>query len=1760
MAHGRPDNSAHETELVLAVAASFTAEPFVPTIRFWAERLGWSRSLVQVAGYGQILQSLLAPDSLLAGSKAGANLVLLRLEDFGRSLPPDKRLDAIVQGTQQFLTAASEFSTRARRPTIVVLCQASPAARADQTVADTLGNLEQSIDATLSSLPGWTVVRSEDIADAYAVADVHDPHGDTLGHIPYTLDYYAALSTVVMRRVRSVLQPPCKVVVLDADNTLWDGVVGEIGADAVNVGARLALQSRMRQLRSEGVLLALVSKNHEDDVAAVFARADMLLRPEDFVAWKVNWLPKSQNIRALVDELGLGMSSVLFIDDNPAECAEVAGGCPGVSVLTLPADGIADFLRHVWAFDLPPATQADRDRTEQYRQQFSREREREAAGSYKAFLESLALEVRVVALQPEFFDRASQLTQRTNQFNITAVRWTVADLSARVSSGECSALLVFVSDRFGDYGAVGLAAYHVTSGALRIEQFLLSCRVLGKGVEHQLLAGLGAIACEAGLSDVVLPLTVTSRNEPAQRFLTSLGVARRQRDDFVIAAESARDVHFEPESYTAAPVEGQDSTPRAEAVAVLIDFETIATTLNTGARIAAMVAASGPRSVAREPATSRMPATPEEAAMLQIWRSVLRQDALGVDDDFFDHGGDSVLAIQVLSRAARHGWAFSLRDLFDRPTVAALLSVDPASQTRTAPAQAPSVPDEGETDRLSLSPLQQGIVIQSLQLAGSGVGIEQDTCTLRGAIDADRFAAACRRVITRYAALRTTFEWEGLPEPVQIVHADGLLAFEAMDWRAVAPDLKPLQLEAYLRRERLRGFQLAQLPLVRLALIQTNDHEFTLVWTYHHAILDGWSVPIVLREIFATCAGQVPSGAVPSFTHYLSWLGRQDNDAAERYWRRKLAGFTSPTPLATSRRGDGGGALSDDTWRRELVVVDPATGRAIQDFARTNRLTISTLLNAAWALLLSRYSSADDVVFGCTIAGRPVDLPDVDAMVGVFINTLPLRVQVRPEATILSWLKGIQDSVLELDGVQASALMAVQRWSEVPAGRPLFESLVVVQNFPPLIAGDAAADISIEYDPSDRHSKTGYPLTLLATLDPELRLQLWYDSRLFAPDRVDALCQHLVTLLSGIVADAHAPLSTVGMLSRGERRLLLTDLNRTAADVPASTCLHDMVDRQATATPDATAVVYGTDAWTYRELNDRANQLAHRLVSLGAGPDVPVAVLMERSPWLVAALLGILKSGAAYVPLDARYPRERLSAILDDAAPSVVVTDAAHVALLPAGGRRVLVIDDEWSSIAALPSVAPATSVTPAHLAYILFTSGSTGRPKGVAIEHRAAVNFVTWGCRTFSAAELRGVLFATSVCFDLSVFELFVTLASGGTVVIASSIMDLDAIPARSQVTLLNTVPSAMAELVRAGVVPPSVTTVNLAGEALSDPLVESIYATGTVARVNNLYGPTETTTYSTWTPVARGSRVTIGRPVDNTQVYILDAAGQLAPFGVAGELFIGGDGLARGYYGRPDLTADRFVVRDLGDGVARRLYRTGDRCAWRGDRTLEYQGRFDHQVKVRGFRIELGEIEASIHRHPGVAGAVVIVREDTPGDQQIVAYVVADCTADDLRAHVRGQLPEYMVPAHFVAIDHLPLTPNGKIDRKALPPPSAPVSRSTMALPTTDLERRIAEIWCEVLALPQVGIRDNFFEAGGNSLKLMRVHHQLQQRCGITTPIVTLFSHPTIEALAARVSTGSDAVMVPEAAADQSARDRAARQRAAAERMRTSGSRRGR
>ncbi|MET0395681.1 MAG: amino acid adenylation domain-containing protein, partial [Longimicrobiaceae bacterium] len=1046
--------------------------------------------------------------------------------------------------------------------------------------------------------------------------------------------------------------------------------------------------------------------------------------------------------------------------------------------------------------------------------------------------------------------------------------------------------------------------------------------------------------------------------------------------------------------------------------------------------------------------------------------------------------------------------------------------------------------ERGVEDVYPLSPMQEGVLFHVLYAPESGVYVGQFGFVLDGPLDVDSLERAWQGVVARHEALRAAFAWEGVPRPMQVVRGEAKLPFRVEDWRGLEGAEQQARLERYLEEDRAAGLELKQAPLMRLALFRVGGEEHRLVWTHHHLILDGWSLSLIFSDVLEHYAAYV-GGAAPQlppgrrYREYAGWLARQDRGGAERFWKRVLAGFGAPTPLPAVRARKG--AAEGHGAATSLLSAEQT--QALQEQARRWAVTLSTLVQGAWALLLSRYAGEDDVVFGATVSGRPAELAGVEETVGLFINTLPVRAQLRSDARLGEWLSALQREQVEAREYEYTPLVEVQRWSEVPAGEELFGSLVVYENYPVDQALGEKADRlrGLRVRTSFGRQQTNYPLVLVAETHARLKVELRYERAVVDDEAARRLLAHLEVVLEEMAAHPERRLSAVPMLRDAERAQLL---KASIAPVPehARACVHELFSTQVARTPLAPAVSFGDETLTYAELERAANRLAHHLRARGVGPESRVAVCAERSAELVVALLGVLKAGGAYVPIDPSYPAERIAYLVEDSGCAAVLVQDRLRPLLGETRMEVHVLEDALAETGGAEA-APRVEVDPQNAAYVIYTSGSTGRPKGVVVTHGNVSRLfaATQAWFDFDGSDV-WTLFH-SYAFDFSVWEMWGALLHGGRLVVVPWQTSRDpeafyALLVRERVTVLNQTPSAFrqlaAEEARGASAELALRVVVFGGEALDPGSLRGWMERhgGEVPRLVNMYGITETTVHVTYRPLGRadveaGEGSPVGEAIPDLGVRVLDRWGSPVPVGVPGELYVGGAGVARGYLGRPELTAERFVPDAFGGeaGSGARLYRSGDRARWLAAGELEYLGRADAQVKVRGFRIEPGEIEAALVALPQVREAVVTVREDAPGQKRLVAYVVgeagAEVVAAELREELSSRLPEHMVPAAFVVLGSVPLTANGKVDRRALPAPETAAAGEGFVAPRTEVEEILGGIWAEVLGVERVGVEDGFFELGGDSILSIQVVSRARQQ-GLKLTPRQLFERPTIARLA--------------------------------------------
>ena len=1105
------------------------------------------------------------------------------------------------------------------------------------------------------------------------------------------------------------------------------------------------------------------------------------------------------------------------------------------------------------------------------------------------------------------------------------------------------------------------------------------------------------------------------------------------------------------------------------------------------------------------------------------------------------YGLDSLTAVELAhSLQAEFGIDVKWADLFEGMTIADILN-------KAKPASVPAV-----TDEQKIYPLSHGQkalwFIHQMAPASAAYNISR-ALRITSVVNVPALRDCFQTLVDRHPSLRTTFSNVG-NQPIQQVEQGSKAFFQHVD----ASKWNESGLAEVLLQESHRAFDLSSGPVFRVHLFSRSDNEHVLHIAVHHIVADFWSLMVLLEEVGklyeAYCQKTQAQLQAANFSYadWIAWHHQQlaggEGERLRSYWTRELSGEIPPLNLPADHRRPRVQTFSGSSLPFGL---SKRLTQQLKELSAQQQSTLFMTLLAGFQVLLHRFTGQKQIVVGSPTTGRPrVEFANV---VGYFVNPLPLRADFSERPVFSQFMAQLKKTVMGAFAHELYPFPLMVEALGIPrdfSTSPVFQTMFVFQktygnhsaDFVRLALAEPGAQMKLgelQFESLALEERASqFDLTLTMGESEEGLSGSWqYNSDLFERATAERWAECFRVLLEAIVAAPESLVSTMPILPEQERRQLLAGFGQTTLDYAHEECLHQRIERQAALTPEKTAIVWNQTETSYRHLDAQANEVAVYLRSLGLNPGDIAGVCMRRSPVMVAAMLGIWKAGAAYVPLDPQYPEERLKLMLADSGAKVVITEEDLRLKIKDSAAVIVAIDKDRDRLAQMKADPVNVRVNSQQMAYLIYTSGSTGVPKGVMLSHRNAMSFVAWAENTFSAEEFSGVLATTSICFDISIFEIWATLSCGGTIVLADDILhwseSLREENSHSRVRLVNTVPSAIARLIQRGRLPESVCTVNLAGEALKEPLVSEVYAAGNIKRVNNLYGPTETTTYSTWATVSEQREITIGRAVTNTQLYVLDGELELVPQGVLGELYIGGAGVSHGYWKHPGQTAGRFLPDPFSKVGGERMYHTGDVVRWNSNRELEYLGRADHQVKVRGYRIELEEVASVLGRHPAVYETVVIVKEHA-GDKRLAAYASArpgaETTEDALKEYLEKRLPRYMVPSSITLLENLPKTPNGKIDRKALPNPDR-IGHAAVQKPRNDVEKKIVEIWQEVLGVEQVGIEDDFFALGGHSLLATQIMARVEDFFKTTIPLSKLFESPTVAAMARSIESanpGSD------------------------------------
>ncbi|HEX8474860.1 MAG TPA: amino acid adenylation domain-containing protein [Pyrinomonadaceae bacterium] len=1142
------------------------------------------------------------------------------------------------------------------------------------------------------------------------------------------------------------------------------------------------------------------------------------------------------------------------------------------------------------------------------------------------------------------------------------------------------------------------------------------------------------------------------------------------------------------------------------------------------------------------------PRNADEETMAEIFSEVLHLARVGVDDNFFELGGHSLLATQVVSRVREsYGVELPVRRLFESPTIASLTK-EVVAQRRAAQdtsSAAPPLVRVARGEHLPLSFAQQRLWFLDQFEPNSAAYNIPAAVRLSGTLDVAALEQSFDEVVQRHESLRTRFVVV-LGEARQEIASELRMNLSFIDLQMLPEDERETTVERMAQDEARRPFDLTTLPLLRASLLRLSEREHVLLLTMHHIISDGWSMAVLIREVAAlyeALTSGKPSPLAPlsiqyaDFAHWQrTWLRDEVLEQQLSYWRRQLSDMPAALELPTDYPRP---AVQSYRGATQYFNLPKALSDALQAESQREGVTLFMLLLAAFQTLLHRYTAQPDIAVGSPIANR--NRAETEQLIGFFVNTLVMRTDLSGNPSFAELLRRVREMSLAAytqQDMPFERLVGELQPERNMSHSPLFQVMFVLQNAPmPPLELPGLRLVPLITDTGI--AKFDLTLSMEETADV-LRGWFNYSTDLFEARTIERMTGHFQILLEGVVANPSQRLSELPLLTDGELHQLVVEWNDTRADFAHDVCFQQLFERQAERTPDASAVVFEDVSLTYRELNSRANRLAHYLRRRGVGADVLVGICVERSWEIVVGLLGILKAGGGYVPLDPAYPKERLAFMLEDAQTPVILTQERLVESLPAHDAEVVCLDRDWSLVARESEDNPGVVADAANLAYVIYTSGSTGKAKGVLIEQRQLLNYVSGVLDRLQPPAAATYAWVQPLTVDSCITAIYPPLLTGGTVHVvsrerATSAEDLCDYFMRYPIDCLKIAPSHLAALMSAAERPRELlprSCLVLGGEVSHWTFVRELEGMNPVCAIFNHYGPTETTVGVSTFHVAgknardRSATVPIGRPLANTQMYILDDAMQPVAVGVPGELFIGGDCLARGYLHRSALTAEKFVPDPFGDETGARLYRTGDRVRYLPDGSIEFLGRFDHQVKLRGFRVELGEIEAALSEHPRIREALVMPFEEN-GSKRLVAYVAVGAeqeaqTPNDLRGFLKEKLPEHMIPSTFMFLDALPLTPHGKFDRRALPAPAEQPrghETETFVAPRTSIERLLAEIWSQVLGIGNVGVEDNFFALGGDSILSIQIIARANQ-AGIRLTPKQLFQYQTIAGLAAVVA----------------------------------------
>ena len=1706
---------------------SFVTEPVKPYVKRFARVFNY-RIKMDFADYNQVLQELVDKSSKINTNKDGINVILLRLEDYIRdnSGSASEKIAIVEETTKRLI----DLLAKVESTTLFGIFKKSNRI-SDERI---LNSIEENSEKILSGIKSNKNIFELDIKNIvadYCIENKFDDENDKIAHIPYTKEFYAGLSAEICRKIVALTRKPYKVIVLDCDNTLWGGVCGEVGTHGIEISEGFkSLQRFVLNKQKEGFLLAIASKNNFEDVLDVFDNNDdMLLKREDIVNWKVNWDNKADNVKKMAKELNLGIDSFIFLDDNPMECMNMMTAIPEVLTLNVPSkEAIPMFLRHLWATDNLIVTAEDRERSKRYIEEQKRKDAEKSVNSLGEFIKELNIKVSMREIAECEVPRASQMTLRTNQFNLSTIRRTEKDLEELIGDDSYKVFVIEANDKFGEYGIIGLVILKVED-VIKVDTFLLSCRILGRNIENIILDGIKIFADGIGKEKAVFEYIKSEKNKPILNFLdkTPFFCSKKGTDSAVYEltmkdVPQIEDVELlynrafekravcEEKIEVSAPVIKESDTSSNNGELILVNNKLIKSATNkeylvvlreyTGQKIIDSIENKIIKGEYRKPTTDT------EVRLCQIWCDALKLKQVGISNDFFEIGGDSLSAVFVLSQILKEfKVTLGLTDLFTAKTIREIAElIDKKKVEEYLP-----IPNVPKSEYYELSSAQSRMFLINQIEGGSAKYNETQMLRVKGNLDKDRLENAFKEIIKRHEILRTGFFMVD-NKPVQKV-------FDSVPFKIKYLDADESELDE-IKNEFVKAFNLGNPPLLRVLLVRINDHEHMMFFDIHHIVIDGTSFGIFINEVLSLYEGRKLCEIKKQYKDFAAW---QNNEAKsetikkqEDFWMKQ---FEDEIPVLNLPTDFARPLVPSGKGNKVYFTIDKKTTKSIKNICQETETTMFMFLFAVYNVLLHRYSNQEDIVVGIPVAGR--NHPDTENMLGMFINTLPIRTAPKGNMTFVEYLLQVKDVIikcLENQEFQYEKIVNVLNVTRDMSRNPLFDVMFSLQNMD--IPKTKTSDLEFEQlEFSNGTSKQDLSM-FIREVDDKLEIETEFSTDLYKAESINRFNEHYSNCIKAILSKLDAKLGEFDFLTRDEKSVIKA-FNSTSYVYNESLTVKTLFEEQVKKTPNNIAIVFGGEEISYLDLNKRANRVATILRENGIGPNKSVGVMLDRSIELIVALLGVVKAGGFYVPIDPEYPQERIEYILNNSKTNVLLTQERLKDKVEFSGNKLLM-----SKELGVEDKNPESINDKDDLIYTIYTSGSTGNPKGVMLTIKNIVNFIFGVKNRIKFTQEEVILGITTASFDIFVLETWLPLCSGLKIALTSASEQLNVrkiieVIKNNRVTTVQMTPSRLKPVLQFGSTDDfaNLQNVLVGGEPLT-PEVLKLAQEKTSAKIYNMYGPTETAVWSSIADMTDTEEITIGEPIANTTFYVLNDQGAIQPFNVEGELCIGGSGLSAGYKDREDLTKDKFIDNAL---VGEKIYKTGDKVKLTDEIKLRFIGRIDNQIKFRGYRIEVQDIESNITKYNGIDKCVVVL--NNKGDQ-LCAYYVSDFEIDDklIKEYLFNKLPNYMIPTYFERLEEFPFTPNGKIDRKKL---KEKADNTEFANENSEIDGEIQEKLCKcfqkALDIPTINKNENFFALGGDSLKVIKLTMEIYNEFKVELDYKDVFLAPSISELSKKISS---------------------------------------